>query len=370
MLRQQENVAGTVPQRRQMDGEGAQPEKEIPSKPSGSAIGLQVAMGRRDDTDIYMEGRRSADAFKCTLLEDAEQHGLGLGGKFGHLVQEESAAVSQFKTPRSSALSTGECAALVAKELYHGHVPGENGAIDRKKGPGRSRRPLVNGTGRLFLPASSLSEKENRCGGGRHQTQALNSVEPDPGATNKRCTGRPIRRQICSGSRQRLQIMGQPLGSPALSNDHGRQSSKCPYSPKKTLRREDPALEHVESHGAYQSTLDPQGHRQTRMITRQGDNLNVGIGLVILKMSVIKNRRSASGQCDTQGGTDSKMHPQMFNPRGGQRTGRRQDPECILVLQFQDRCQVSRDQLANGFQDRVQPTHDWNTISRFETKYR
>src|SRR5206468_4175873 len=54
---------------------------------------FEVAVRRRDDTDVHGNGRRRAERMHLPLLEDAQQLSLERGGHVADLVEEDRSAV-------------------------------------------------------------------------------------------------------------------------------------------------------------------------------------------------------------------------------------------------------------------------------------
>ena len=80
-----------------------------------------------EEADVEGKGGGAADAFKDTLLEDAEEFGLEGQGKFADFVEEDGAAFGQFELAFLLSHRAGESALLVAEEFTFEQGVGEGG---------------------------------------------------------------------------------------------------------------------------------------------------------------------------------------------------------------------------------------------------
>jgi hypothetical protein len=73
VLREQRHVLDPLAERGDAHREDAQPIVEICPEAPRRHVGLQVAIGRRDEARVRVDGRPSAHALELPLLEDAQQ---------------------------------------------------------------------------------------------------------------------------------------------------------------------------------------------------------------------------------------------------------------------------------------------------------
>ena len=75
----------------------------------------EVAVGRGEDAHVDFDGLAAADAFKLTLLQHAQEFRLQVGRDLAHFVEQERAAIGEFKAAFALLRRTGEGAAFVSK---------------------------------------------------------------------------------------------------------------------------------------------------------------------------------------------------------------------------------------------------------------
>jgi hypothetical protein len=78
---------------------------------------FEVLVGGGDQANVDLDRARSAEPLELTLLQHAQDLGLGRGRHVADLVEEQRAFVRQLEPADALAVGTGEGAALVAEEL-------------------------------------------------------------------------------------------------------------------------------------------------------------------------------------------------------------------------------------------------------------
>jgi len=73
--------------------------KEVFAEPSVRYCGFQVAMRSSDDANVDLDRSRTPDSFEFPLLQDPQQCDLRVGRKVTDFIQEDGAAIRQFKAP-------------------------------------------------------------------------------------------------------------------------------------------------------------------------------------------------------------------------------------------------------------------------------
>jgi hypothetical protein len=91
------DVAGPLPQRRQMDGGDVQAEEEILPELSGGDRRIEVDIGGGEDAHVDRNRVARAEADDLSLLQDAEQLDLERSRQVADLVEEEGAAVGRLE---------------------------------------------------------------------------------------------------------------------------------------------------------------------------------------------------------------------------------------------------------------------------------
>ncbi len=140
---QQRDVLAPLAQRRDVDRHDVQPVEEVLAERPGAHLGQQVAVGRRDQADVDLDGLDAAHALELRLLQDAQQLHLHLDRDLADLVEEQRAAVRQLEAPRLGADGAGEGALVVAEQLRLHERLGDGGAVDLDERPRVPRGVLV-----------------------------------------------------------------------------------------------------------------------------------------------------------------------------------------------------------------------------------
>jgi hypothetical protein len=117
VLGEQQDVAATGAQRRQVDGEHGQPVVEVGPEAPGGDGGAEVDVRGADQPDIGGLGTRAAQGADGPFLDGGEELGLRGVGEQGHLVEEEHAAVGGLEEAALGAAGIGERTLLEAEQL-------------------------------------------------------------------------------------------------------------------------------------------------------------------------------------------------------------------------------------------------------------
>src|SRR5947209_7986579 len=92
MLHQERNVRLPLSQGRQPDGVDIEPVKEVPPKLPHGDQAFQVAVGRRDQADVGLNGFIASDPFEFLFLKDSQNFGLGQRRYVADLVEKKRAS--------------------------------------------------------------------------------------------------------------------------------------------------------------------------------------------------------------------------------------------------------------------------------------
>ena len=117
VLDEQGDIVGAVAQRRQDDGDDVEAVVEVIAESALADHRLEVAVRRRDDAHIDVNGFLTADAVEFLLLQDAQELDLQVLVELPDLVEEDRAAVGELELAELAAHGTSESTLLVAKEL-------------------------------------------------------------------------------------------------------------------------------------------------------------------------------------------------------------------------------------------------------------
>src|SRR5262249_51915767 len=113
---QYEHVTLPLSQGGQMNAKYRESIVEIRAK---TAIGdaLHVSVGGRDQADIGLEGRRSADALVLTLLQDPQELRLRRRRQLANLVEEQRPARGELEAAALKFVGSSEGATLMPEKL-------------------------------------------------------------------------------------------------------------------------------------------------------------------------------------------------------------------------------------------------------------
>ena len=78
---------------------------------------LKIAVCRRDDAHIDVQGLHATEPFEFAVLQDSQELRLQLQRQFANLVEEKRSFVGEFNAANFPADGAGEGALFMAKEL-------------------------------------------------------------------------------------------------------------------------------------------------------------------------------------------------------------------------------------------------------------
>ena len=142
VVREHEDVAAALAQRRQLDVDDVEAVVEVLAEAALLHLGGEVAVRRGDDAHVDRDGLVAADALERPLLEHAEELHLHGRRDLADLVEEERAAVGLLEAADAPLVRAGERALLVAEELALEERLGERRAVERDEGRLRARALL------------------------------------------------------------------------------------------------------------------------------------------------------------------------------------------------------------------------------------
>ncbi len=129
--RQRFDVLRALAQRRQLDDDGIEAVKQILAESPALDLGVQVGVGRRQDTRVDVTEPRRADALHLASLQHAQQLGLQPHRHVRDLVEEERAFVGQLEASDAIEACISECALHVAEQLALGDTFREAARVHR-----------------------------------------------------------------------------------------------------------------------------------------------------------------------------------------------------------------------------------------------
>jgi hypothetical protein len=156
------DVLAALAQGRHVDGEDVDAVVEVVAEAPVRDHRAQVAVGRRDDAHVYLDGARAADAANLALLQRAQKLRLHRHVQLAYLVEEERPAVGYLEEPLLLGVRAGERALLVAEEFGFEQVLVDGGAVDGLEHLRDARRLAVDGARDEFLARARLAADEDR----------------------------------------------------------------------------------------------------------------------------------------------------------------------------------------------------------------
>ena len=160
-LRQHQDVAAALPERRQRERQHREPMIEVLAEAPLAGGRLQVEIAGGDDAHVHRLAPGGAEPAHDALLDGGQELGLGGFVQEPDLVEEEGAAAGGLEEPGLGPPRVRERARLEAEELGFHQMLGQGGAVDglecaRRAGPG-----AVNGPREQALAGARLAyEKE------------------------------------------------------------------------------------------------------------------------------------------------------------------------------------------------------------------
>src|SRR5690606_27987206 len=89
---EQRDVIVAIAERRQVQRDDVQPVVQVAAERAATDLLVEIAIRRRDDAHVDVDGLRRADGYDLALLQRAQQLHLQRGRHLGNLVEEERAA--------------------------------------------------------------------------------------------------------------------------------------------------------------------------------------------------------------------------------------------------------------------------------------
>src|SRR5262245_10211361 len=130
MVREKRDVAAAAAQRRHLDPDDVQPVIEVVAELALTAERQEVAIGRRHDAYVDVDGLVAADALEGVGLEEPQELHLGRRRDLTDLVEKKGAAVGLLEAALVSGHGAREGPAFVAEELALEQRLGQRGAVE------------------------------------------------------------------------------------------------------------------------------------------------------------------------------------------------------------------------------------------------
>ena len=135
-----------------MDPRNIQPEIEITAKLLPLDQSLQQFIRSGDDSEIDRHQFVPSQALNLAILNDAQHLGLPIGAQVTYLVQENRAAIGEWKLSVAALLCPGKGPTFMTKQLTFEKGVGDGGTVD---GQQRSITPAAGRMELLTMPGKS-----------------------------------------------------------------------------------------------------------------------------------------------------------------------------------------------------------------------
>ncbi len=153
-----------------------QPIEQIVLEPALVHELTQVAVGRRDDSNVHPLGPFRAERLDFAFLEDPQQLGLKAGAHRSDLVEKDRAPVGQGKLAFLRRGRVGERAFEMAEELRFQQRLRNRRAVHLDERHLPLSTAIVDGSRDQLLPRAGLAGDQHRAAGGRHQLDATDHL--------------------------------------------------------------------------------------------------------------------------------------------------------------------------------------------------
>ena len=120
-------------------------------------LALQVAVRRRDHTNVRLDGPVAADPLEFLFLQDPQERDLHFRRQLADFVEEDRSAIRRLETSDPLLQGSRERALFVAEQLAGDEFGRERRTIHLHESTPRARRPPVDGVCDEFLSRTRFS---------------------------------------------------------------------------------------------------------------------------------------------------------------------------------------------------------------------
>ena len=174
--RQQQHVAASFPQGRQMQRNDVQAIEQILAKTPGSHFRFQIAVGRRHDAHVHFLADIAAHTLKFPFLQHPQNLDLQTQIHFPDFVQENGSSVRQLKTSGPGAQRVGKSALFMPEEFAFQQLLGNGPAVDGHKRLVGTATIVMQGPYQQFLARTGFPGDQHRAVGRRHFGQHFKDI--------------------------------------------------------------------------------------------------------------------------------------------------------------------------------------------------
>src|SRR5690242_7165203 len=176
MRNERRNIVAAFSKRRDLDWKDAQAVEKILPKATFVDFLFQVAVGCGDDPYVNLARAGVTDPFKLLLLQDAEQLGLHRERHFADFIEEQSAAIGEFKAAGLVLQSAGKRTLDVPEELALEETFRYRAAIQFDQRALASRTLLVDGARDQLLSRTAFPCDQDGSVGRRDESSLLHNL--------------------------------------------------------------------------------------------------------------------------------------------------------------------------------------------------
>jgi hypothetical protein len=176
VIREEDDVASTLAQRRQPDRENGEPMVQILAEPALANRRRQIAVRRADDPDVDGLAVRAAETADRALLDGFQELGLETFGQQADLVEKDRAAMGGLEEAGLCVARVREGPALESKQLGLEERFRNRRAVDVDEGLTGARATSVDEPGEQSLSRARLPGEQD----GGHPTPAMLTSQQSP----------------------------------------------------------------------------------------------------------------------------------------------------------------------------------------------
>ena len=148
---ERDDVAGSLTQRSDLQGEDVQTVEEILAEATGLDLRFQIAVGRGEEPEPRRLCACRAERREFALLQHPQQLGLHRERHLADLVEEQRSAISLLEESLEPLHGAGECAFFVSEQQVFDHALRQTRAVERDEGAGAPQRVVVDHPREHFL---------------------------------------------------------------------------------------------------------------------------------------------------------------------------------------------------------------------------
>src|SRR5215470_2017934 len=171
---QRSNVLRSGPEWRQKDRHDVESVEQVLPEFAPSNHCFQVSVCRRDETDVRLEGRRSAQPLELALLQQPEKLDLYRGRKIADFVEKKASPFGELHSAWLSVHRPSKGSLFIAKQFAFQQGLRQGDALDLDEGllPAWAH-PMDGPSGHFLAGAGFATQQHRRCSRGSAANQVL-----------------------------------------------------------------------------------------------------------------------------------------------------------------------------------------------------